>query len=241
MNITSRSLLVGLTALAALFALILSGEPAAADCASTHAVPALLTPITAAMPQSSGALVAGFRSEAGVGTLSFDGVRITRRRTSVAMQAIAIAPGLVRLVPSTSVRPGTYSLEGLGAPTDLTVSRSPMPGAPVRPALSGVRRVAAASVSSRGISVELRAALGFPVPTGIVAILAYWGAATTPSAWARAVIGQSEVLIFASPDRCATLPEGFTPPPSEGPLSVRIAYVDQFGQISPISDAATVE
>lgn len=235
----TRPLIVGLLGLLALSALHLGS--AAADCASTHPVPALLTPITAAMPTSSGALVAGFRSEGGTGTLSFDGVRISRRRTTVSMQAIEIAPGLVRLVPVTTVRPGTYSLEGLGAPTDLTVGRGPMPGAPVRPALSGVRRVASASVSSRGISVELRATLGFAVPTGIVAILAYWGEATTPSAWARGVIGQTEVVLFSNPDRCAALPPGFTPPPAEGPLSVRIAYVDQFGQISPISDPAPVE
>jgi hypothetical protein len=236
-----RSIFLGLGALGAIV-LAAGGldSHAAADCAATHAVPALLTPITAAMPQSSGALVAGFRSERGTGALSFDGVRMTRRRTSVSMQPIEIAPGLVRLVPSTVVRPGAYSLEGLGAPTELTVGRSPMPGAPVRPAVSGVRRVASAT-SGRGLSVELRATLGFAVPTGIVAILGYWGDASTPSVWSRAVVGQTEVVLFASPDHCATLPPGFTPPPAEGPLSVRIAYVDQFGQVSPISDPTPVE
>lgn len=231
----TRSLL----GLLALFGILVSGRPATADCAPTHPVPALLTPITAAMPTASGALVAGFRSEGGSGPLSFDAVRITRRRTSVSMQAIEIAPGLVRLVPTSTVRPGTYALEGLGATTDLTVGRTPMPGLPVRPALSGARRVA--SAGPRGVSIDLRATLGFAVPTGIVAILAYWGDASTPSAWARAVVGQTEVPLFVSADRCAALPPGFTAPPAEGPLSVRIAYVDQFGQLSPISDPTTVE
>jgi hypothetical protein len=229
-----------LAALVFLFAVFV-GSDAAADCAFLGMTPSLLTPITSAMPMSSGGLVAGFRNDpSGTGSLSFDGVLLRRgRRISVPMQSVPIAPGLVRLVPSTRVRAGLYSLEGLGAATDLTVGRSPMPGAPVRPSVSSARRVA--SAVGRTTSVELRATLGFPVPTGIVAVISYWNDMTEPSAWSRAVVGQTEALLFANPGRCATLPPDFLPPASEGPLTARIAYVDQFGQVSPPSDSFPVD
>lgn len=240
MKSPSRTLFSGLVIVLALSLGLVSSD-AAADCAFLGMTPALLTPITAAMPMTSGALVAGFRNDAsGTGSLSFDGAVIRRgRRLTIPMQSIAIAPGLVRLVPTTRIRAGLYSLEGLGAATDLTVGRSPMPGVPVRPSVTAARRVA--SVSPRGTSVELRASLGFAVPTGIVAIISYWNDVTTPSAWSRAVVGQTEALLFASPGRCATLPPDFLPPPAEGALTARIAYVDQFGQVSPPSDPFPVE
>jgi hypothetical protein len=235
MKHTSRAL-----AAAALLVITLAGSQAGALCAVMGGyVPMLLTPVTAAMPHSSGALVAGFRADASERALSFEGVRITRRRTSVAFQAIPIAPGLARLVPVSPVRPGTYTLEGLGAPTELVVNRNPMPGAPVRPTMSAVRRVA--SVEGRESRVELRSTLGFAVPTGIVAVLSYWNDATTPSVWSPAVIGQTELVLYATPGRCSSLPPGFTAPPDAGPLTVRIAYVDQYGQVSPVSDPIPVE
>lgn len=220
---------------------VLVGSDVSADCAFLGMAPALLTPITSPMPMNSGGLVAGFRSDpSGSGSLSFDGALLRRgRRISVPFQSIPIAPGLVRLVPSTRVRPGLYSLEGLGAATDLTVSRSPMPGAPVQPSVSSARRVA--SAVGRTTSVELRATLGFPVPTGIVAVISYWNDMTEPSAWSRAVVGQTEALLFANLGRCATLPPDFLPPAAEGPLTARIAYVDQFGQVSPPSESFTVD
>lgn len=226
-----------LAALAAL-AILALGSPLQATCPHGGLVPALLTPITSPMPRERGALVAGYRVEASATTgLSFEGVRLVRgRRISIAMQSIEIAPGLVRLVPSATVRPGTYGLEGLGPTTDLVVGRTPMPGAPVRPVLSAVRRVAVAGASA---GVELRATLGFAVPTGIVAILSAWGEASTPSVWSRAVVGQTEVVLHSTAETCT--PDGAAPPPEEGPLSVRVAYVDQFGQISPWSELASAE
>jgi hypothetical protein len=227
-----------LLALFAALVVLALGAPLRATCPSGGLVPALLTPITAAMPRERGALVAGYRAEPSATTaLSFEGVRMVRgRRISIAMQAVEIAPGLVRLVPSATVRPGTYGLEGLGPTTDLVVGRTPMPGAPVRPVLSAVRRVAVAGASG---GVELRATLGFPVPTGIVAILSAWGEASTPSVWSRAVIGQSEVVLHTTAELCT--PDGASPPPEEGSFSVRIAYVDQFGQLSPWSDPVSAE
>jgi hypothetical protein len=227
-----------LLAALALFAVLAISPPLSATCPSGGLVPALLTPITAAMPRDRGALVAGYRVEPSATTaLSFEGVRLVRgRRISIPMQAVTIAPGLVRLTPTTTVRPGAYALEGLGAASDLTVSRSPMPGAPVRPVLSAVRRVASTGATA---GVELRATLGFAVPTGIVAILSAWGEATTASVWSRAVVGQSEVVLHTTSDACT--PDGAEAPPAEGPVAVRIAYVDQFGQVSPWSEPFNAE
>jgi len=228
--------------LACLGALLLA-SPAAALIALTSFRPVLLTPVTASIPRSSGALVAGVRSD-GVGSspspVIFEGVHVTRgRRIDVPFQAIPIGPSLVRLVPSSALRPGAYTLAGLGEPVTITVGRGPMPGMPTRPAVSEIRRVAA--VHDGATAVELRARLGFAVPTGIVAVLSYWGDATEPSVWSPAVLGQTEVVLYVAPTaRTGSLPPGFVTLP-EGPISVRVAYVDQFGQRSPVSEASAVE
>ncbi len=163
--------------LSALFfvAALLAVTPARATCPHGGLVPSLLTPITSALPRDHGALVAGYRFEPAASTaLSFEGVRLVRgRRVTIGLQSVPIAPGLSRLVPT----------------TDLLVGRTPMPGAPVRPTMSAVRRVAVAGAAT---GVELRATLGFAVPTGIVAILSAWGDSDHPSVWSRAVVGQSD-------------------------------------------------
>lgn len=219
-------------------AALLAVTPARATCPHGGLVPSLLTPITSALPRDHGALVAGYRFEPAATTaLSFEGVRLVRgRRVTIGLQSVPIAPGLSRLVPTTAPRPGTYGLEGLGPTTDLLVGRTPMPGAPVRPTMSAVRRVAVAGAAA---GVELRATLGFAVPTGIVAILSAWGDSDHASVWSRAVVGQTEVVLHSTSESCA--PDGAEPPPTEGPVAVRIAYVDQFGQVSPWSDAITAE
>lgn len=222
---------------------LLLASPAAALIALPTFRPVLLTPVTSSMPRSSGALVAGVREDGASSSpspVSFEGVHVTRgRRIDVPLQAIPIGPSLVRLVPTSALRPGTYTLGGLGEPVTITVGRGPMPGVPTRPAVSEIRRVAA--VHGGATSVELRARLGFAVPTGIVAVLSYWGDATEPSVWSPAVLGQTEVVLYVAPRAGpGSLAPGFVALP-EGPLSVRIAYVDQFGQRSAMSDASAVE
>ncbi len=224
-------------------AVLAIGAPASALIALANYRPVLLTPVTASVPRSSGALVAGVRADglaSSPAPVTFEGVHVTRgRRIDVALQPIPIGPSLVRLVPASALRPGSYTLAGLGDPVSITVGRGPMPGVPTRPAVAEIRRVAA--VHDGTTAVELRARLGFAVPTGIVAVLSYWGDATEPSVWSPAVLGQTEVVLYTAPTaRTGSLPPGFVTLP-DGPLAVRIAYVDQFGQRSPISEPSNVE
>lgn len=235
----SHRLSISLLCLAAL----LVSAPASALIALPSFRPVLLTPVTSSIPRSSGALVAGVRADGHASSpapVTFEGVHVTRgRRIDVPLQAIPIGPSLVRLVPASALRPGTYTLAGLGDPVSISVGRGPMPGVPTRPAVAEVRRVA--SVSDGATAIELRARLGFAVPTGIVAVLSYWGDASEPSVWAPAVLGQTEVLLYTAPTaRSGGSPPGFVAPP-EGALTVRIAYVDQFGQRSPLSEPSQVE
>jgi hypothetical protein len=228
--------------LAVVSALILA-SPATALIALANFRPVLMTPVTASIPRSSGALVAGVRADGLASSptpVTFEGVHVTRgRRIDVPLQAIPIGPSLVRLVPASALRPGAYTLAGLGDPVTITVGRGPMPGMPTRPAVAEIRRVAA--VHDGATAVELRARLGFAVPTGIVAVLSYWGDAAEPSVWSLAVVGQTEVVLYNAPTaHTGSSPPGFVALP-DGPLSVRIAYVDQFGQRSPISEASAVE
>jgi len=199
------------------------------------------------MPREGGALVAGTRlgdAGASAGAVSFEGVSFTHRRTSQILTAVPLAPGLVRLVPSGRLGTGAWTVHGVGPDTEVTVGRSTLPGAPVRPAVRGMRRVAATSTASSSTPrVEVRAILDFPVPTGIVAMLVYWNGETTPSTWARAVLAQTEVVVYTEPDACDAVAAGTRAPPAAdtGPLTASVAFVDQFGQVSPVSAAVPVE
>lgn len=215
-----------------------------APCTSRPLVATLLTPVTAPMPRDGGGLVAGLRlGDAGAASvLSFDGVSITRRRTSQVLQVVTLAPGLVRLVPSGTLATGPWVVHGIGPDAEMTVGRTSLPGAPVRPSVRGMRRVAATSMSASATPrVEIRAILEFPVATGIVAMLVYWNGETTPSTWTRAVLSTTEMVIYTEPDACDTVASGTRPPPSSGSFTASLAFVDQFGQVSPISAAVPVE
>ena len=89
--------------------------------------------------------------------------------------------------------------------------------------------------------MEVRASLEFPVPDGTVAATVTWNADAAPSAWGRVVVGQSEIVVFAeATGPCATAAPGWMSPPS-GTVTARIAWVDRFGQVSPLSSAIPVQ
>ena len=115
-----------------------------------------------------------------------------------------------------------------GRPT-LTFGRPGAGGAPAQPRLERVERYLVARGS--GSSTEVRAHFASPVPPTVVAIVSYWGADPDPDLFAIAVPTTREAVLFSSAGECASLPEGASAPP-EG-ASVRVAFVDRFGQSSP--------
>lgn len=160
------------------------------------------------------------------------------RRTTYPLAPVAIAPGLFRVPFAPRATRGIWTLRGLGADTTLTVGASAMPGVPVRPEVREVRRVAATALRTGSTPrVEVRALLGFPVPEGTVAATVSWDTNAEPSAWGRVVAGQTEIVVFVEGGSCAP---GWAGPP-DGPTTARIAWVDRFGQVSPASDAVTVQ
>lgn len=213
---------------------------ATADCALQALVPRMLTPTTASLPRDGGAIVVGLRSSPeAAGAPMPQSIALVRGRRTQSLVSTQIAPGLVRFAATSRLLPGPFTTSQLGAPITLTVGRSPMPGVPTRPVLREMRRVSSTGMSaSRTPRAEVRATLEFPVPAGIVAIVTYWGESGGPAWWAPAIQGQTEIVAWTEPGRCEQPIEG-TSGPGEGAVG-RIAYVDQFGQLSPISASVPV-
>jgi hypothetical protein len=170
------------------------------------------------------------------------GVNVTRgRRLAYPLAGLAIAPGLFRVPFDTHMTRGAWVLHGLGPDATLTVGAGAMPGAPVRPAVRHMRRVSVAGLGSTAVQrIEVRADLEFPVPEGIVAAVVTWNTDAAPGAWNRVSQGQTEIVAYTTPSRCAAIAPGWLPPP-DGTLIARIAWVDRFGQLSPVSEATSVD
>ncbi len=196
------------------------------------------------IPRDGGAFVVAVEadSSASSGTMAAPDVSVVRRRTTLSLVAGSIAPGLFRLSMPSRPALGAWTLHGLGPDRSVTVGRGAMPGVPVRPSVRVMRRVAATGLSSsHARRVEVHADLAFPVPQGVVAAIISWNTDAAPSGWARAIVGQTEMIVFAEAANCAQVPRGWQSPPRSGTLTARIAWVDGLGQISPTSDAIPVE
>lgn len=218
-----------------------AAPPAAARCAMQGLVPRSLTPTTAALPRDGGGIVVGLRSAPGEDQPMPAGIQLSRGRRSQDLIARELAPGLVRFAAVSRLLPGTWTAAALGPTASLSVGRQPLPGVPTRPGVAEMRRVAATGMSARRTPrAEVRATLEFPVPEGIVAIVAYWGEDGPAAAWEPAIQGQREIVVWQEPARCQRAPEGTLAPPEGEGVVGRIAYVDAFGQVSPISAAVPV-
>lgn len=218
-----------------------SVQRATADCAPRALVPRMLTPTTASLPRDGGAIVVGLRSGDGPAAPVPQSIELVRGRRTQSLTPTVIAPGLVRFAAVSRLLPGPFTTTVLGAPITLTVGRGTLPGVPTRPVLRDLRRVSSTAMSSRSLPrAEVRGTLEFPVPAGIVAIVTYWGETGGASTWMPAIQGQTEIVAWAEPGRCEQAIEGTTGP-AEGPGAGRIAYVDQFGQVSPVSAAVPLE
>jgi len=216
-----------------------------AECASPRWAAHPLTTLGMTFPRLGSGFVVAMDVDMTSGTLPSaepPAANVTRgRRTTWPLAPVAIAPGLFRYPFDVHVTRGIWTLHGIGADTVLTIGASATPGVPVRPAVREIRRVAATGIGAVGTQrVEVRATLEFPVPDGVIASIVTWNTDATPAAWGRAAVGQREIVLFAEPGRCGTAAPGWTSPP-DGTLIARVAYVDQLGQVSPASEAITVQ
>lgn len=152
------------------------------------------------------------------------------------LAARTLAPGLVRFESTSRLLPGSWTAPLVGHDAAWTVGRDPMPGVPTRPSVSELRRVVATGLSAGEVQrPEVRAQLEFPVPDGIVAIVTHWEEQETAAAWMPAIAGQREVVIWQEAARCEPVSAGTFPPPEGEGVMGSIAYVDRFGQVSPLS------
>ncbi len=226
-------------------ALVWVAPRAEADCAVPGWAAHSLTTLSAPFPRTGASIVVAMEpvtASGGQPNTDLPALSVTRgRRTSWPLAGNAIAPGLYRVPFDAHVTRGIWMLHGLGPDATLTIGLSALPGVPVRPAVRDVRRVAATGIGRAGAQrIEVRANLEFPVPDGVIASIVTWNTDATAAAWAHAAVGQREIVLYTEPGRCGGAPPGWTAPP-DGTLIARVAWVDQFGQVSPVSDAITVQ
>lgn len=223
--------------LAALLCLMASAASAQrTECPPARLAPQLMTPAAGTVPREAAILVGMFAS----GTSAGAPVAALRRgnRLVIPLRNETIAPGLFRLIPNGTQRlAGSYAIDGIAGAPALVFSRSSRPAPPSVPALERVERYSVASGGDPRI--EVRAHIGFPMPDSVAAVVSYWDGDDEPDLFVRAIPQQSSVVLYSSSSDCA-LPDGASPPPADGG-QVRIAFVDLYGQISPLSAARPIE
>ena len=205
-------------------------ETPSAECAAPRFSPQLMTPLVGTIPRD-GSFVVGLVPG---GTVRELPPMILRRgrRGEIAVRRDEIAPGLFRVTPDARRIYGRHTLEGVAGNPQIQFGRPGLPAPPARPAVERVERYRVASGS--GSHEEVRAHFGFPIPAGVVAVVSYWGDDPTPDLWTRGVPTRDETVLWTSTGRCSELPGGATEPPREG--NARIAFVDQYGQLSQPSE-----
>ena len=193
----------------------------------------LMTPPALRIPRDAGLVVGLFFG----GTLrDLPPVSLTRRRRETAFVREEIAPGLFRLRPDTERIYGRWTLTGLPGVPPLIFGRPGIGAAPTQPRLERVERYLVAS--AEGSRSEVRAHFAFPIPEDIVAIVTYWGDDPEPDLFVRSVPTSQEIVLYASTGDCSQLPPGASAPPIDG--NVRVAFVDQYAQMSPRSEPASL-
>jgi hypothetical protein len=149
-----------------------------------------------------------------------------------------IAPGLFRLRADAQRLRGSYDLSGLPGAPPLTFRRAALPPPPVAPGLERAERYLVASGAERRL--EVRAHFSFPLPPDVVAVVSAWGEDDTPDAWVRSSPTQRSLVLFTTRGECDPVPQGASTPPQTGG-TVRVAFVDRHGQLSPLSEARPIE
>jgi hypothetical protein len=207
-------------------------DPASAsdrDCPTPQFRAQMMTPVAGRVPRDASLLV-GLVPGGSLRELPAT-VQLRRRRRTVALRREAIAPGLYRLTPDVRRIWGRYDVEGVEGEPRVRFSRPGLPAPPSTPRLSRVERYRA--VSGGESRLQLEAHFEFPIPQGVVAVVSYWGDDDAPDLWSRAVATQNRAVLYSAAGECTPLPPGASAPPSEG--TVRVAFVDRFGQVSQAS------
>jgi len=130
---------------------------------------------------------------------------------------------------------GRFSLTGVAGTPQLVFGRPGVGAAPTRPRLERVERYRV--VSGAGTRTEVRAHFAFPIPEGVVAIVAYWGEDPEPDLFARAIPTSQDIVLYTAGE-CPSLPPGASGPPIDG--DVRVAFVGRYGQLGPLSEPASL-
>lgn len=208
-------------------------EEAGASCSPPTFAAQLMTPMTDRTPRDASLVVGLFPGGAAA---ALPTLTLERGRRTVALRSEPIAPGLYRVTPDVRRISGRYRMTGVAGDPEVLFRRAALPPAPTRPQLEAVERYIVASDGTP--RTELRARFGFPVPSGVVAVLSYYGDDATPDLFARAMPERTELVLWSSSGRCPSLPEGASAPPESGTL--RVAFVDQYGQLSQPSEPASL-
>lgn len=207
------------------------------SCPEQGFVPQLMTPPAEYLPDAGGlvvGLVPGGRDASG----TLPALSLTRRRQTVALRSEPIAPGLFRLRADAQRLRGSYALSGLPGAPQLTFRRGALPPPPVAPGLERAERYLVATGDERRL--EVRAHFAFPLPPDVVAVLSAWGDDDTPDAWVRSSPTQRSLVLFTTRGDCGAAPAGARNPPQTGG-TVRVAFVDRHGQVSPLSEPRPIE
>jgi hypothetical protein len=230
-----------LTALAFVTASVAVGQDPP-PCPQQGFVPQLMTPPAEYLP-GSGGLVVGLVPGGSDASGTLPALSLTQRRRTVTLRSEPIAPGLFRLRADTQRLRGSYALSGLPGAPQLTFRRGALPPPPVAPGLERAERYLVASGDARRL--EVRAHFAFPLPPDVVAVVSAWGEDDAPDAWVRSSPTQRTLVLFTVDARdgrgeCDAAPEGASRPPEAGG-TVRVAFVDRHGQVSPLSEPRPIE
>lgn len=215
--------------LAALLLLCMGSIPALAQDACD--TPRLLSPVGTTLPRDGFGLVVADNRATPTGE-----VALVRGRRRTPLTRVEIMPGLYRY--SAAVRPGTYRLDGIAAPSDIVISaRSARPATATRPEVRAARRVARAELGSASSQQEIHIELGFPVPAGSVAARVQWNESTSGGQWVPATPGETSIIIPVEP-ACRALSTTTAP---TGAFTLQAAFIDTLGQVSAFSAPVSVE
>ncbi|HTM20870.1 MAG TPA: hypothetical protein VL172_10190, partial [Kofleriaceae bacterium] len=228
----------------------------AARAVSAHAGPCMIrgweayvvTPADRDIPADGGVLVGmreGDRDDpGGLGTIGGDDpakkdLELKRGKSTLALGAERLAPGLVRYTPARATS-GVWKVAGDGLEADVRFGAAPLAAMPA-PALTDVVFTSGTqSYGGRGGSgpyFQTTATLGAPRPDDAIGIIIYAQPRSGPE---RAVefrqvpAGATSVVLDSTPGRCHTSPPGGGPAIG---LAVTAAWVDVFGRQSPHSAA----
>ncbi len=207
-------------------------EPVA-ECPRATFRPQLLTPPAERIPRDA-SLVVGF-FEGGTAT-ELPAVSLERGRRSTALIREVIAPGLYRLRPDARRIWGRWNFRGLPGAPPILFGRPGIGAPPMRPRLDRVERYLVAS--GEHTRMEVRAHFHFPIPSGVVAAVTFWGDDAVPDGFARVTPTTQETVLYQQTGACPLLAVGGSAPPEHG--TVRVAFVGRYGQLGAISEPATL-